>query len=153
MGPTNFVYHTNIDDEEFIETFRFTFHCPFLDFAGFSTHDLTALEFRIRPRPNVRTRSGGVVYSLGGSLRPPATLRCFERYYITLFRSKVLYRVWGGATVTSATRSSRHSAYPIGPPSARPDPHLPCMPHVGHPPCPERPKQGGDASPETLFAA
>jgi hypothetical protein len=45
MGPTNFVYHTDVDDEGFMETFRLTFHCPFLEFAGLSTHDLTFLEF------------------------------------------------------------------------------------------------------------
>ena len=44
MGTTDFVYHTDVDDEEFMETFRFTFHFPFAELATFSTHALTTLE-------------------------------------------------------------------------------------------------------------
>ena len=44
MGTTEFIYHTDIDDEEFMETFRFTFHFPFAEFAAFSTRALTTLE-------------------------------------------------------------------------------------------------------------
>lgn len=44
MGTTEFVYHTDIEDEEFMETFKLTFHCPFLEFVAFSTRALTALE-------------------------------------------------------------------------------------------------------------
>ena len=42
MGPINVIYHTDVADEGFMETFRLTFHRPFLEFVGFSTHDLTA---------------------------------------------------------------------------------------------------------------
>ena len=44
MGTTEFIYHTDINDEEFMETFRFTFHFPFAEFAAFSTRALTTLE-------------------------------------------------------------------------------------------------------------
>ena len=44
MGTTEFIYHTDVDDEEFMETFRFTFHFPFAEFAAFSTRALTTLE-------------------------------------------------------------------------------------------------------------
>ena len=44
MGLTSFIYHADVDDEEFMGTFEFTFHCPFLEFVGFSTGDVTALE-------------------------------------------------------------------------------------------------------------
>ena len=44
MGTTEFIYHTDVDDAEFMETFRFTFHFPLMEFAEFSTCVLTALE-------------------------------------------------------------------------------------------------------------
>ena len=44
MGTTEFIYHTDLEDEEFMETFRLTFHCPFLEFAAFATRPLTTLE-------------------------------------------------------------------------------------------------------------
>lgn len=44
MGTAEFVYHTDIEDEEFMETFKLTFHCPFLEFAAFATHPVTTLE-------------------------------------------------------------------------------------------------------------
>jgi len=44
MGLTSFTYHADADDVEFMGAFEFTFHCPFLEFVGFSTGDVTALE-------------------------------------------------------------------------------------------------------------
>jgi hypothetical protein len=45
MGATKFVYQTDAQDAEFMETFRVTFHFPFVEFAEFSTCALTVLEF------------------------------------------------------------------------------------------------------------
>ena len=44
IGTTEFIYHVDVDDEEFMEAFRLTFHSPFLEFVEFSTDALTALE-------------------------------------------------------------------------------------------------------------
>jgi hypothetical protein len=44
LGNTKFTYHMDVDDEEFMETFMFTFDAPFVEFAGFSACALTALE-------------------------------------------------------------------------------------------------------------
>lgn len=44
MGSTEFIYHTDVEDQEFMETFRFTFHFPFVEFSAFATRALTVLE-------------------------------------------------------------------------------------------------------------
>lgn len=56
MGTTEFVYHADVDNEEFMEGYRSTFHHPFLQFVGFSTQDVTALEldFALAFRPGPR---------------------------------------------------------------------------------------------------
>jgi len=43
IGTTEFIYHADVDDEEFMGTFMLTFHLPFLEFAEFSIRALTAL--------------------------------------------------------------------------------------------------------------
>ena len=44
MGAAEFLYHTDVSDEEFMETSRLRFHFPFVGFTAFSTHALTVLE-------------------------------------------------------------------------------------------------------------
>ena len=44
LGNTGFTYHMDMEDEEFMETFRSTFDAPFVEFAGYSASAITVLE-------------------------------------------------------------------------------------------------------------